>query len=283
MIPDRVSRWLVDQGYGQVTATRSVGGGCINNGAILETQSGKSLFLKTNRSCPKDMFAVEAAGLEALNVPGGPRVPQAFVVDEEFLLLEDLQPAPRRKTYWIDFGRQMAVLHLHTSDRFGFHSDNYIGSTPQPNPQVTDGFAFFARHRLGFQSELAAKRGLLSREEVRSIDHFSSRLAEIVPEQPASTLHGDLWSGNQITDASGDPAIIDPAVYFGWAEADLAMMTLFGSPGTGFWEGYNEVRTLELGYRDRFPLYNLYHLLNHLNLFGRSYYSKVVQTVRRYS
>jgi fructosamine-3-kinase len=104
-----------------------------------------------------------------------------------------------------------------------------------------------------------------------------------VPEQPASILHGDLWSGNSTSDADGQPAIIDPAAYYGWAEADLAMMVLFGSPGGGFWEAYNEVRPLEKGWRERFSLYNLYHLLNHLNLFGRGYYSQVMSTVRRFS
>ena len=283
MIPEHVRAWLAEQGHGEVVSTRGVGGGCINNGMVLKAAEGLSFFLKTNSNCPPDMFAQEAAGLRALEVPGGPRVPQSYLHGPDFLLLEDLAPAARAKTYWEDFGRQMAALHNHTADKFGFDADNYIGSTPQLNPWTADGYEFYARHRFTFQAEMAAKQGLLSRQELESARSLAARLPDLVPRQYASILHGDLWSGNQVSDSEGSPAVIDPAAYYGWAEADLAMMVLFGSPGAGFWEAYNEVRPLESGYRERFRLYNLYHLLNHLNLFGRSYHAQAVSVLRQFS
>lgn len=283
MIPEKVRDWLAEQGHGQITGWRGVGGGCINNGMRLTTTSGHSFFLKTNRSAPPDMFAQEAAGLLALDVPDGPRVPRPFLHGPDFFLMEDLTPARPAKDYWQKFGRQMAALHNHTSPKFGSDEDNYIGRTPQPNDWMEDGYQFFARRRLNFQAEMAAKNGLLEFQEVAKISAIASRLRELVPEQPASILHGDLWSGNSMTDAKGQPAIIDPAAYYGWAEADLAMMTLFGSPGAGFWDAYNEVRPLEPGWRERFSLYNLYHLLNHLNLFGRGYYAQVMSTAQQFA
>jgi fructosamine-3-kinase len=238
MIPEVARCWLLDQGFGEVTDSRAVGGGCINNGARLQTSSGTSFFLKTNTSIPAD--------------------------------------------YWIAFGHQMAALHNHTHQKFGFETDNYIGSTPQPNPWTEDGYQFYAEHRFVFQAELSAKRGLLNAGEVEQVRALAQRLPELVPAQPASLLHGDLWGGNAMADRDGRPAIIDPAVYYGWAEADLAMTALFGGFTGEFYSAYNQVRPLADGWRDRFSLYNLYHLLNHLNLFGRGYYGQVIQTVRRW-
>lgn len=283
MIPDPVEVWLAENGFGEVSSSRGVGGGCINSGTLLITSTGDRFFLKTNAHCPPDMFTCEVAGLKALCVPGGPRVPEPYFSGPDFLLMEDLAPAQPITDYWESFGRQMAVLHTHTSQRFGFEQDNYIGSTPQPNRWMEDGYQFYREYRLNFQVQLAARNGLLNHSEVNAVLAISTRLPELVPEQPASILHGDLWSGNSISDENGQPAIIDPAAYFGWAEADLAMMVLFGSPGRTFWAAYNEIRPLEVGWRERFDLYNLYHLLNHLNLFGRSYHGQVMRTVRQFA
>ncbi len=281
--PAPVQVWLQENGFGNVTGLKQVGGGCINNGAVLYTQSGESFFLKTNSHAPEDMFTREAEGLKALSIPNGPRVPKPIIAGEDFLLMEDLSPGPRSAEYWSQFGRKLAVLHTHTHTRFGFPQDNYIGSTPQPNPWLEDGAIFFAEHRLVYQAHLASQRGLLGSTDVGKVEGLAYRLTQLVPPQPASLIHGDLWSGNALTDERGSPALIDPAAHYGWAEADLAMTSLFGSFPDKFYSAYEEVRPLENGYRNRFDLYNLYHLLNHLNLFGGSYLGQVISTLRKYS
>ncbi len=130
---------------------------------------------------------------------------------------------------------------------------------------------------------MAARRGLLSSKEAGQVEQLANRLRDLVPEQPASLIHGDLWGGNAMTDEKGAPAIIDPAAHFGWAEADLAMTALFGGFNDRFYSAYNQSRPMPSGWRNRFSLYNLYHLLNHLNLFGRGYHGQVMGVVRRYT
>ncbi len=279
-LPQEVVRWLERQGYGQVVEVRSQGGGCINQAYRLRTTSGARFFLKVNPSAPSDMFLREAEGLKALAVPQGPTVPTPYLWGENFLLMEDLCPAPRQPNYWEAFGRAMARLHQHQGPKFGFAHDNYIGSTPQPNPWTDDGYAFYAQHRLLYQAQRAYRRGLITQRDLEGVERIASRLPEWVPPQPPSLLHGDLWSGNATTDAHGGPAIVDPAVYYGWAEADLAMTALFGRFPEAFYRAYQEVRPLEPGWEERFSLYNLYHLLNHVNLFGSGYLSETRSVIR---
>jgi fructosamine-3-kinase len=283
MIPSPVSSYLAENDYGPVTATHPVGGGCISNGEIISTQSGTTFFLKTNPNTPANMFAREAEGLAALQVEDGPSVPKPYLHDRDFILLEDLAPAARASDYWPAFGHQLAALHNHTHPQFGFKHDNYIGSTQQPNNWTENGYDFFAEHRLLYQGQLARQRGLLAQRDLSKVESLCARLPELVPEQPASLIHGDLWSGNAMTDSQGAPAIFDPAAHYGWAEAELAMTTLFGSFATTFYQAYQEVRPLEPGLDSRFPIYNLYHLLNHLNIFGRGYLGQVQSILRRFA
>jgi fructosamine-3-kinase len=282
-VPQAVADWCRAQGFGGVTRTQSVSGGCINHGARLETESGRTLFLKSNPSAPPDMFRREAEGLAALAAGPGPRVPQALLAADDFLLLEDLSPAPARPDYAEALGRQLAALHARTGDRFGFDTDNYLGSTPQPNPWTADGHAFFAEHRLLFQARLAHGRGLLSPADLDRAERLAGRLPELVPVQPPALIHGDLWGGNAITGPEGEPALIDPAAHYGWAEAELGMTALFGGFSEGFYRAYEEAAHPQSGWRERLPLYNLYHLLNHLNLFGSGYLGQVQSILRRYT
>jgi fructosamine-3-kinase len=246
------------------------------------TESGISFILKTNASAPEGMFEREVEGLEALRVADGPRVPRPCVYDQSFLLMEDLNPGSRKPDYWQQLGQKLAVLHNHTFGKFGFEHDNFLGSTPQPNPWTEDGYEFFAGQRLLYQARLAQRNGFLDENDVRMLEKLASRLRELVPGQPASLIHGDLWSGNALSDEEGDPALIDPAAHYGWAEAELAMTALFGGFPPEFYEAYTDARRLTPGWRERFPIYNLYHLLNHLNLFGKGYYGEVVNILRRY-
>jgi protein-ribulosamine 3-kinase len=282
-VPETVQRWLKDNGFGEVSSASPVAGGCISNGVILRTGSGQSFFLKVNPSAPQDMFEREAEGLVALRVQDGPRLPNPYCFGKDFLLLEDLSPCQRRKGYWSEFGRRLATLHNQNGPHFGFPHDNYIGSTPQPNPWTANGYDFFAEHRLIFQAQLALEHGLLDHKQLTQVERLAARLPELIPVQPASLIHGDLWGGNVITDQVGGPALIDPAAHYGWAEAELGMTDLFGSFPQDFYDAYQEVRSLDDGFRERYPLYNLYHLLNHLNLFGRGYSGQVLAILRRYA
>ncbi|MDA1329971.1 MAG: fructosamine kinase family protein [Chloroflexi bacterium] len=282
MIPNHVTEWLAQQGYGAVVAQVPITGGCISNGLSLETKSGSRFFLKTNSLAPEDMFIREAEGLAAIRDVREPRVPQSFLSASDFLLLEDMQPTAPSDAYWPRLGRQLARLHQVTHSKFGFPHDNYIGSTPQPNLRTSDGFEFFAEHRLIFQARLARNAGLLESAAAANVEKLAHDLRNLVPDQPASLIHGDLWSGNAITDSRGEPVLIDPAVHYGWAEAELGMTTMFGGFAREFYVAYQEIRSLETGWQERLPIYNLYHWLNHLNLFGPAYRSQVEAVLNRF-
>lgn len=243
---------------------------------------GATFFLKTNSNAPGDMFQREAEGLIALNCAIAPKVPDVYLFGADFLLLEDLAPKQQLEHYWLVFGRKLARLHQVVNPKFGFSSDNYIGSTRQENAWTEDGYKFFAEKRLVFQARLANQNKLMPVEDVDRVYKLCSGLENLIPEQPASLLHGDLWGGNAMTDSTGSPAIIDPAVYYGWAEAELAMTTLFGSFPDEFYRSYQEIRPLQPGYQSRYPIYNLYHVINHLNLFGSGYLQQVKSILRRY-
>lgn len=281
-VPAPVVAWLAAEGHGRVVELQPVAGGCINQGAILRTDGGPSFFLKQNAGAPEAMFHREVEGLRALVVEGGPRLPSPLLAGADFLLLEDLRPAAPAPEYWETFGRQLARLHTHTADTFGFPHDNFLGTTPQPNPPTPDGFEFFAVHRLKYQARLAGERGLLSDGDRDRIHKLADALRDLIPPQPASLIHGDLWSGNALTGPAGEPALIDPAAHYGWAEAELGMTDLFGGFPDRFYAAYMEARPLQSAWRDRLPIYNLYHLLNHLNLFGAGYLGQVQTIMKRY-
>lgn len=282
-LPPAVLEWIAAHRSGRVVSVRGVGGGCIHNGRRIETDAGYIFFLKSNPGVPGDLFQAEGRGLELLAGTGCIRVPAVLAVGADFLLLEHLEQVSPHRDYWNRLGRRLACLHQACADRFGLDHDNYLGSTPQPNLETDDGYVFFAERRLGHQAELAGRRGLLSGEEVRRVEALAGRLGEWIPEQPPSLLHGDLWSGNLITEERGEPALIDPAAHYGWREADLAMIALFGSPPETFYAAYREIIPLPPSLRERFPLYNLYHLLNHLNIFGSAYHAQVGSILKRFA
>lgn len=283
MIAEAVQRYVRERGWGTVHGAQAVGGGCINDGRVLTTERGPQLFLKTNASAPPEMFTREAEGLIALaEAPGGPRLPQPLLAGKDFLLLEYLAPAPPRARAWEEFGQQLAQLHTPAAPQFGFVHDNFIGATPQPNGWLSDGFQFFAERRLLFQGRLAREHGLLSVTRLQQLERLTARLRDLVPAQPASLIHGDLWSGNVIAGLEGRLCLIDPAAHYGWAEAELGMTALFGGFPAVFYESYEEARPLEPGWRGRLPLYNLYHLLNHVNLFGEMYLGQALAVLGRF-
>lgn len=281
-VPPPVADWCRDRGLGEILAVEPHGGGCIHASFRLRTEDGGTLFLKVNPAVPADMFQREAESLAALADGEGPRVPRPHLWGATFLLMEDLPPARPAPDCWERLGQQLAALHDHTSDHYGFESDNYIGLTPQPNPWSEDGHVFFAQHRLRFQARLALEAGLLQREDAAAIERLGGQLERIIPSQPPSLIHGDLWSGNVIVGPEGRACLIDPACHYGWAEAELGMTQLFGGFPERFYRAYVEARPLSPGWEGRLPIYNLYHLLNHLNLFGPGYLGSVQSTLRKF-
>lgn len=270
---------------------RNVSGGDINTASILTLSDGRRLFLKGNSAALVPMFAAEASGLVALISSSSrtPPVPGPLAWGAggsgSFLLMEVVEPG--RLASGEAFGESLAELHrLERSDTCGFNSDNWIGSTPQMNGRLESWYEFFAERRLGYQWRLARKNGYGDSGTDRKMESLLRRLPELLPdldEHRSSLLHGDLWGGNWMAGADGRAWLIDPAVYYGHREADIAMTELFGGFPAGFREGYRNTWPMEPGFSDRRNLYNLYHLLNHLNLFGSSYWSGVRNTLLSYA
>lgn len=252
---------------------RIVGGGSINN-AFHISDDKDDFFVKTNRQNLAFMFAAESRSLDVLYASDSIKVPQPIAHgicgNECYLVMSwlDLSGQPKGEF----FAEKLAELHHHSNPKYGFDIDNSIGSTPQLNQWSDDWVDFWQKQRLGYQLELARKNGFRNR-----LYDMGLKLVEETPlffqnYQPvASLLHGDLWSGNWSGDDKGQPVIFDPASYYGDRETDLAMMELFGHPGKQFFAVYNEHYPLDEGYSMRRNFYNIYHILNHTNLFGSSY------------
>ncbi len=254
---------------------RSVGGGCINAASVLEGD-GRKYFIKLNRASGLEMFAAEAAGLQELSKAHAVRVPRPVcwgaAEGSAYLAMEYLELSGGGRGGLELLGQQLAKMHRFAGDKYGWQRDNTIGSTPQINTPSDDWVAFWRRHRLGFQLEFAAQNGYTGR-----LQHGGAQLLEEVGaffttyKPLPSLLHGDLWSGNYAVNSQSNPVIFDPAVYYGDREADLAMTELFGGFGSRFYDAYRDAYPLDPGYRVRKTLYNLYHIINHVNLFGGGY------------
>lgn len=275
--------WLRAEGLSPHYDLNPLGGGDINDTAVLRTAGGRRFCVKQNAGAPSDFFHAEAAGLSAIADSASLRVPEVVFVAEKFITLEYIPPGRKSPRYWETLGAGLAQMHRQVRQQFGFPIDNYCGLTPQPNTFSKDGHAFFRERRILFQAALAFDKGLLNARELKQIESFANRLTELIPEQQAALLHGDLWSGNIHRDEDGDPVLIDPASYYGWPEADIAMTLLFGGFAEAFYSSYLESNPLAQGWRQRADIYNLYHLLNHLNLFGGGYHGQAMAVVNRYS
>lgn len=268
-------------------SARSVGGGCINTAYALEGQQNGSnhlYFLKTNNASRLAMFEAEADGLHELADSHSLRVPQplcsGIAGQEAFLLLEHV--ALKGSGDDTQLGTGLALMHRTQRTQFGWQHNNTIGATPQANHWTDNWVTFWAEQRLGFQLELAGQNGA-GRTLLRQGESLQAALPAFFSDyQPVpSLLHGDLWSGNYAFDEQGRPVIFDPAVYYGDREADLAMTELFGGFSSTFYAAYNKAWPLDAGYATRKTLYNLYHILNHFNLFGGGYLSQAQGMIQR--
>ncbi len=263
---------------------QGVSGGCINSAYRLKDCEGRSYFVKLNQAESLPMFEAEAEGLRELSQVDAIRVPSPLcsgvAAGQAFLVMEDLSLSGTGSM--AEFGQQLAQLHRHTQQDFGWQRDNSIGSTPQINIVEKDWVCFWREQRLGFQLQLASKNNaahsLINKGE-KLLDSFATLFDGYQPQ--ASLLHGDLWSGNYAFTQKTEVVIFDPAVYYGDREADIAMTELFGGFPAAFYHAYEQVWPLDVGYAQRKTLYNLYHILNHFNMFGGGYAAQAEGMIER--
>ena len=274
----------------RVLAARPVGGGCINEAARLETDRGP-LFCKWHDAPPPGMFAAEAEGLAAMRAAGADlHVPEplAWRDGEEggpgFLVTSWLERGRPGADFDTRLGEGLAALHTASAPRFGFSRDGYCGTTPQPNSWLPRWVDFYRTRRLGHQTRLARDGGRLDGAQAALLERLLGRLDELLADdgEPPALIHGDLWSGNLYAGEDGLPALVDPAAHYAHREAELGMMTLFGGFSDRVYAAYHAARPLAPGWRERNGLYQLYHVLNHLNLFGGGYGAQALALARRY-
>jgi len=262
-------------GSGRIINRSSVSGGSINSAFRVDTEQNQ-YFVKLNRESLLPMFKAEVEGLNELRKPSVIRVPEPILSGAghgyAWIVTEFIPFGRGSGDAEALFGQQFAAMHRYRSEHFGWHRDNTIGSTPQINRWGNDWVSFYCEHRLGYQLALAASNGFkgsLQSKGERLMADLALFFESYNPEP--SLMHGDLWGGNKGVDEAGNPVIFDPAVYYGDREADLAMTSLFGGFSSRFYDAYNEAWPLDTGYQTRITLYNLYHILNHANLFGGGY------------
>lgn len=266
----------------------SLSGGCISDAFKITTEEGKKYFLKYNSSVSNDMFIKEAHGLMELGKANAIRIPKVLSYDEDYILLELIQSGNKNKNFFEEFGRNFAEMHKHTNATFGFYEDNFIGSNPQINipdeNEKNNWVRFYFNKRILFQLQLAEKLGNSTDTLRKGVSKLENKIQDIIggTQEKPSLLHGDLWGGNYMIDENGNAVLIDPAVYYGHREADLGMTKLFGGFSSEFYRAYNETFPLEDGYEYRENIYKLYHVLNHLNLFGGGYYSQALSIIKFY-
>ncbi|MCH8246084.1 MAG: fructosamine kinase family protein [Bacteroidetes bacterium] len=288
MLPLELCRGLEEDLGEKVLEDYPVSGGCIGTSAKLRTESG-FCFAKWGDFKVARTFESERSGLQLLaSATSSIRIPE--VVTETrlesgagILVLEWIETSPHTPESWSALGRGLAEIHRAQEEFYGLPSDNFIGASSQPNDRKSSWGEFFRDCRLRPQVEMARRNGVWKLDWDSDFTRLLDRLEQILPENPgASLVHGDLWAGNVLTDSKGKPVLIDPAVYYGHREVDVAMSSLFGAFGQPFYDAYAESWPLDNGFSQRRDVYNLYHLLNHLNLFGSSYASAVGTILQTY-
>jgi len=269
----------------QLERIEIVGGGSINDARRVYSSAG-IFFAKINdaESFP-EMFECEADGLLFLARNSEFDVPTPIstgVTDNtQWILMENIKPSSKKENFWEDFGRDLAEMHRNTQENFGYSRDNYLGSLRQRNNQKSTWAEFFVSERLEPQLKMAKDKGEASDEMVRLFEKLFSRAERYFPVEKPSAIHGDMWTGNFMTDSHGKATIFDPAAYYGHREMDLGMSKLFGGYDQKFYEAYHEAFPLEAGWEERLDIANLYPLLAHLNLFGSSYAFQIMGILRK--
>ncbi|MCM4160927.1 fructosamine kinase family protein [Antarcticibacterium flavum] len=267
----------------EVKSCRPLGGGDINEVYLLETAKDKFIIKLNDASRFPGMFEAEKEGLEELSAAGVIKVPEVKKVGEEsgasYILMEYINSAKPPIDFSRKFGQQLAALHKTTAKDFGFKSNNYIGSLPQCNTSCTTAAEFYITQRLEPQIKMAKDKG----NDLGDPSALYKNCEALIPQEPPALVHGDLWSGNYMVGNRGEPCLIDPAVSYAPREMDLGMMKLFGGFDKEIFETYEEHFPTEAGLEERIPLWQLYYLLVHLNIFGSGYRSQVSSILNRYS
>jgi len=292
MLPDELKTnigAILSKQHGQnvsIIESRAIGGGCINEAFALTTTKGK-FFVKYNRAKAfPQMFETEAQGLKILSETSVIGIPEVIAYSETdhyaFLLLEYIENGNANSHFWSDFGTKLANLHSISSSLYGLDFDNYIGSLKQINRQHNNFIEFFVLNRLELQWKECRDKGFFSQSDQRHFDSLIASLHNIIPIEKPALIHGDLWNGNFMVSSTASPFLIDPAIYFGHRESDIAMSKLFGGFDPRFYEAYNDMLPLEKGWQSRLNILNLYPLLVHVNLFGGGYANQVLQLIRQF-
>lgn len=289
MIPQAVNHQITSLLGSRIEAASPESGGSINAAYRITLAEGRTCFLKTNRGSLYAMFEAEARGLAVLReackdirVPGVIAHGTTDDGHHSWLLLDYIESSRPGDGFFSQFGRGLASLHRHSNRRFGLDHDNYIGSLCQSNTPHDTWASFYTHERLMPQMKAAVDAGLLRPGLSHNFDNLYARLDEIFPAEPPALLHGDLWGGNYLCDRDGLPVIIDPAVYYGHREMEIAFTKLFGGYERDFYEAYNEAWPLGDGHQQRVDICNLYPLLVHTNLFGSSYAGRVASIIKRF-
>lgn len=281
MLSNALAQWVQETTQKTIVSVDAIGGGCINQAAKLSLSDGQAYFIKYHHNPPQRLFSTEFKGLEAIRKQVDMFVPNVVAHSNQAILMEYLEPISMCQKSWHQLGEYLASLHHQEFESYGFEEDNFCGLTPQKNSKLNNGHAFFAQYRLNYQAKLALDAALISDDMFKQIVQLSSNLENWIPDNPAVLIHGDLWSGNMMSTQTG-VKLVDPACYYGWAEAELAMTLLFGGFDKAFYQSYEYHSGIQKDWRKRAPLYNLYHLLNHVNLFGQSYLLQVKQVLKSF-
>ena len=270
---------------GKIVNIKTVYGGSVNSTYAIFTEKEKCFVKINSRSAFPEMFKKEAAGLELLNNYSKIKTPKVLKIaefeDTAFLFLELIENGVKRKDYWESFGRNMAKLHRNTNVNYGLEYNNYNGSLNQENTNNKDWISFFIEKRLKIQEKLGVDNNIIDKELRNQLSKFYIKLPELLIEEKPALLHGDFWSGNFMVSSEGSPVIMDPAIYYGNREVDIAMSMLFGGFDKQFYKSYQKEFPLEKDWEKRVEIYNLYPLLVHVNLFGASYTQRVKSILKR--
>lgn len=289
MIPDPLRKHIESKLEQRITGVQSASGGSINRAARVELEKQGPCFLKWNADFDPEMFEAEVKGLELLrSATTLLQVPEPIDQGTEpqngtgYLLMERLPEAGTSDNAESFFGRELAELHRNTADQYGLDHDNYIGRLPQSNNLHDSWSNFFVEERMEPMVRMAIDRGRFSSSIRKHFDSFYRQVPDLLPEEPASLLHGDLWGGNHMATGDGRMAVYDPAVYYGSREIEIAFTHLFGGFTGAFYRSYEEICPMQPGFKKRISLYNLYPLLTHTNMFGGSYARQVESIISRF-